>query len=83
MLDKKLIKSIFTCYSIPKIIYIEHNDFISFILCSMEKSFSVEKWNNLENILAETFNQKITLLPLSQALKVLTQNQLDKGEVVE
>lgn len=83
MLDKGLIKSIFNCYSIKKVIYIKQKDFISFIICSMQENISIEKWNNLENVLKETFNSEISLLPLSQALKILTRTQLDKGVVIE
>lgn len=49
----------------------------------MQENISIEKWNNLENVLKETFNSEISLLPLSQALKILTRTQLDKGVVIE
>ena len=83
MINKKIIKEIFSNYSINKVIFIEEKSFNSFIIVSMNESISLTRWENLENILKEYLNKDVTLLPLSQALKALGENHLRKGEIIQ
>lgn len=83
MINKNIIKSIFENHSIYKVIFIEEKEFISFIICNMNESIELNKWNNLENILTEYLKKDVCLLPLSQALEYLGKDYIDKGEVIQ
>ena len=83
MINKDIIKSIFSNYEIDKVILVEEKDFFSFFIYSMKKSIPLERWNNLENILKEILHKEITLLPYNQALKVLGNEYFNKGVVIE
>jgi len=78
-MNKNILKSIFNTYSIDKVILVEENDFLSFILCSMQECLSYERWCCLENNLKELLNKEVSLLPLSQAIKYLGKDYLSKG----
>ena len=79
MINIGIIKSILSNYSISEFIFLEEKDFDSIIICSMKESIPLERWNNLENILKEYLQKEISILPLSQAKKTLSDNQLNKG----
>lgn len=83
MIDKKVIKSIFSNYSISEVIFIKENSFCSFIICSMKESISLDRWDNLENILKEYTSMDISLTPLEQALKYLSKEYLSKGVIIK
>ena len=83
MIEKKILKSIFNNYFINKVIYIEEDNSILFLICSMNDSISLERWENLENVLHEYLNKKINLLPFVQASKFIQENYLKKGEIIQ
>ena len=83
MINKDIIKSIFSNYSIDKIIFINEEEFCSFIICSMNDNLSLERWENLENILKDYVNKEVSLLPLVQACNQLGKDYLKKGVIIQ
>ena len=83
MINKSILKSIFSNYFIKKFIVIEENDFNAFIIMSMKECISLERWNNLEKILKEYTKKDVSLLPFSQAYRYLGKSYISKGVVIE
>lgn len=83
MIDTKILKSIFSNYSINKVVFIEEDNFNTFLICSMSENISLERWNNLESILKEYSKKEVSLLPFSQAYKYLKEEYISKGVIIE
>ncbi len=83
MIDEKIIKAIFSNYSIDEVIFIKESSFCSFIICSMNENISLDRWNNLENILKEYTSNEVSLLSLEQALKYLGNEYISKGVIIK
>lgn len=83
MIDRKIIKSIFSNYSVNEIIFIEESTFYTFIMCSMSKNISLDRWDNLENILKEYTSKDVCLIPIEQAKKHLGKEYISKGVIIK
>ena len=83
MINKDIIKSIFINYHISKIIImIEENDFYAFVIGKMNESISLDRWEQLENVLKDYTNKEISLIPYNQAYNQLGKKYLDKGVII-
>ena len=83
MSNKNILKSIFASYFIDKVLMIEETDTINFIIYSMNKSISLDRWENLENLLADFFKKNINLWTHPHATRYLDASYLNKGVTIE
>lgn len=83
MINKNVLKSIFSNYHIKKVIYLEEDAFSTFIIYPMSESISLERWTNLETVLKDYLNKEVNLLPLCQAIKFLGETKIKKGVIIE
>ena len=83
MINKTILKTILNSHSIEKCIYIQEENFDSFIICSMKDNLSFSRWNHLEVILSDYTKKEVALLPLSQAEKLFKKDYFKKGVVIE
>ena len=82
MINKSIIKSIFSNYHISKIIMIEEKNFYAFVIGKMNESISLDRWEQLENVLKDYTNKEISLIPYNQAYNQLGKKYLDKGVII-
>ena len=82
MIDTNLLKSIFDNHSIDKVILVDNNECLNFIINSMEENLELSRWENLENILKHVTKKEILLLSYPQAKQYLGQEYLNKGVII-
>ena len=82
MMNKSIMKSIFSNYHISKIIMIEEKNFYAFIIEKMNESISLDRWEQLENVLKDYTKKEISLIPYMQAYNQLGKKYLDKGVII-
>lgn len=82
MINTNIIKSMFKNYHMNKVIMIEEKDFYAFIIGSMPESISIDRWEQLENILKDYTKKDVSLIPYKQACNQLGKKYLDKGVII-
>ena len=73
MINNAIIKSIFSNYCIEKVIFLEEENSNTFIICSMNESISLDRWNNLENVLTEYTKKKNILIAICTSMQLFGQ----------
>ena len=83
MINKEILSSVFFNYGIKKIILVEDNTRLNFVISNMDLELSLDRWEYLENILKDITKKDINIMPLNQVLKHLGSTYVSKGDVIQ
>lgn len=82
MITEKGLKSIFESYGIKHVKLVKNQNEYDFIISSMEKSISLDNWQNLENVLKDVLGKDIEIMTEPQAIKYLKSDYFSKEEII-
>ncbi len=75
--------AVFACYDIEKVFLLETKDTCDFIIGNMEEELSLERWNNLEDILKDLSGKKVNIITQVQAEKFFGKDCINKGVTIK
>ena len=80
MINTNILSSVFKNYHFEKVQMIENSNLCVFLVSNMLTSISLERWEYLENILADITQKDVAIMPLDYAKKHLN---LKEGVVIK
>jgi len=83
MINKEILSSVFSNYGIKKIVLVEDNNKLNFIISEMDLSISLDRWEYLENILKDITKKDINIMALNDVFKYLGTNYISKGVALQ
>jgi len=82
MINPDILSSVFKSHKIEKVILIEDDYKLNFIVSNMSTSFDIDKWEYLENILKDITHSNVNIIPFCQAVKYFDESYINKGMVI-
>ena len=83
MLNNEVILSIMKTYDITKARVKESNDSFDLIICEMNDSISLQRWNLLESVLKDLSQKKVNILTYHQAKRYLGDSYINESKVIQ
>ena len=83
MLNNEVILSIMKTYDIEKVRIKENSTNLDLIICEMNDSISLQRWNLLESVLKDLSQKKVNILTYHQAKRYLGDSYINESKVIQ
>ena len=82
MINKELFASVFKNYGIERVLLNKDESNYNFIISQMNNNISLERWEQLENILKDITKSNVNIFGLEQATKYLSNTYIEESMVI-